>query len=125
MDKCTGCAQLREKGEEPVCVKNCSGRALHFGDINDPESEVSRILAENEGHVYTLKDDNGNHPSGRFILKKQNWIDMLPFEFEEALRNGIYEEPESEMAHKIFEDHFKKAKVMHTEMNEKKEAKEG
>ena len=125
MDKCTGCAQLREKGEEPVCVKNCSGRALHFGDINDPESEVSRILAENEGHVYTLKDDNGNHPSGRFILKKQNWIDMLPFEFEEALRNGIYEEPESEMAHKIFEDHFKKAKVVHTEMNEKKEAKEG
>ena len=45
-------------------MKNCSGRALHFGDINDPESEVSRILAENEGHVYTLKDDNENHPSG-------------------------------------------------------------
>ena len=58
-------------------------------------------------------------------MKKQNWIDMLPFEFEEALRNGIYEEPESEMAHKIFEDHFKKAKVAHTEINEKKEAKEG
>ena len=71
-----------------------------------------------------MKDDNGNYPSGRFILKKQNWIDMLPFEFEEALRNGIYEEPESEMAHKIFEDHFKKAKVIRTEINEKKEAKE-
>ena len=49
---------------------------------------------------------------------------MLPFEFEEALRNGIYEEPESEMTHKIFEDHFKKAKVIRTEINEKKEAKE-
>ena len=49
---------------------------------------------------------------------------MLPFEVEEALRNGIYEEPESEMAHRIFEDHFKKAKVVRTEMNEEKGAKE-
>ena len=72
MDKCTGCVQLRDEGKEPACVRNCAGRALHFGDINDPESEVSKLLAANEGHVYTLKDDNGNHPSGRFILKNQN-----------------------------------------------------
>ena len=105
-----------------ACVRNCAGRALHFGDINDPESEVSKLLAANEGHVYTLKDDNGNHPSGRFILKNQKWIDMLPFEFEEALHNGMYEEPESELAHRIFEDHLKKANVVRTEMNEEKEA---
>lgn len=92
MDKCTLCEQQREKGEDPVCVKNCSGRALHYGDINDPESEVSRLLKENEGHIYTLQDTNGNHPSGRFILKKQKWIDMLPFEFEEALRQGLDKE---------------------------------
>ena len=122
MDKCTGCVQLRDEGKEPACVRNCAGRALHFGDINDPESEVSKLLAANEGHVYTLKDDNGNHPSGRFILKNQKWIDMLPFEFEEALHNGMYEEPESELAHRIFEDHLKKANVVRTEMNEEKEA---
>ena len=122
MDKCTGCVQLRDEGEEPACVRNCAGRALHFGDIKDPESEVSKLLAANEGHVYTLKDDNGNHPSGRFILKNQKWIDMLPFEFEEALHNGMYEEPESELAHRIFEDHLKKANVVRTEMNEEKEA---
>ena len=122
MDKCTGCVQLRDEGKEPACVRNCAGRALHFGDINDPESEVSKLLAANEGHVYTLKDDNGNHPSGRVILKNQKWIDMLPFEFEEALHNGMYEEPESELAHRIFEDHLKKANVVRTEMNKEKEA---
>ncbi len=91
MDKCTICAELREEGSTPACVWNCAGGALHYGDINDPESEVSKLIAANEGHVYTLKDENGNKPSGRFILKKYKWIDMLPFEFEEALREGRYD----------------------------------
>ena len=92
MDKCTLCAELREEGKQPACVWNCVGGALHFGDINDPDSEVSRLIRENEGHVYTLKDENGNKPSGRFILKKNEWIDILPFEFEEAMKEGlIYE----------------------------------
>ena len=90
-DKCTICDQLREAGETPACVKNCPGGALHYGDIFDPESEVGKLLAENAGHVYTMKDDGGNRPSGRFILKNEQWIDMLPFEFEEALREGRYD----------------------------------
>jgi Fe-S-cluster-containing dehydrogenase component len=109
MDKCTICVQRRDRGAMPACVRNCAGRALHYGDINDPESEVSKLLAQNKGHVYTLKDEKGNHPSGRFILKNAKWIDMLPFEFEEALMNGIFEEPESEFAHKIFEDQREKS----------------
>ena len=92
MDKCDLCSQLREKDETPACVWNCPGGALHYGDINDPESEVAKLLADNEGHVYTLKDENGNKPSGRFILKQHKWIDMLPFEFEQALKEGRYEE---------------------------------
>ena len=91
MDKCNLCAELREEGGTPACVWNCAGGALHYGDINDPESEVSKILAANEGNVYTLKDENGNKPSGRFILKQFKWIDMLPFEFEEKLRGGQIE----------------------------------
>ena len=90
-DKCTVCDRQREAGETPACVKNCPGGALHYGDILDPESEVGRLLSANEGHVYTLKDEDGCRPSGRFILKKEKWIDMLPFEFEEALREGRYD----------------------------------
>ena len=46
MDKCNICAQLRAVGETPACVRNCPGRALHVGDINDPDSEVSRLLRD-------------------------------------------------------------------------------
>ena len=84
MDKCTICSEAREKGEDPACVKNCSGRALHFGDINDPKSEVSRLIEEaGEGHVFSLKDFD-NHPSTRYILKNMEWQDILPQEIDEV-----------------------------------------
>ncbi len=80
-DKCNICASRREKGEEPACVRNCAGNALMYGDVNDPKSMVSKAIAAAEGHVYALKDF-GNKPSGRFILRNADWIDVLPHEFE-------------------------------------------
>lgn len=94
MDKCTICAQLREEGEDPACVKNCSGKALHYGDINDPDSEVSRLLREaGEENVYRLRDF-GNGPSTRYILKNAQWQDILPPELDEVSfgRGGRYYE---------------------------------
>lgn len=32
----------------PACVNSCIGDALHFGDLDDPTSNVARLLAENE-----------------------------------------------------------------------------
>lgn len=82
MDKCTICSESRAEGEEPACVRNCSGRALHYGDINDPNSAVSRLLREaGEGNVYTLKDF-GNGPSTRYILKNAEWQDIMPQEMD-------------------------------------------
>ncbi|MCQ2530533.1 MAG: 4Fe-4S dicluster domain-containing protein [Lachnospiraceae bacterium] len=75
MDKCIICSHLREKDEKPACVSLCPGNAIYFGDVNDPESEVSKLLAANEGHVYSLNNDAGTNPSGRFILRKDEWID--------------------------------------------------
>ena len=84
MDKCTLCSEARERGEEPACVRNCSGRALHFGDINDPDSEVSRLLKEaGEEHVVRLHD-YGNGPSTRYILKNAQWQDIMPQEIDEV-----------------------------------------
>ena len=78
MDKCNICEQLRSEGETPACVKNCAGRALHVGDINDPDSEVSKLLREaGEENIHTLRDF-GNKPGVRYILRKDKWIDVLP-----------------------------------------------
>ena len=91
-DKCTLCMERRKEGLTPACVQNCAGDALHVGDIDDPESEVSKLLAANEGYVYTLPDKEGNGPSNRYILKNDRWIDVMPYEFEKMLKEGTWNE---------------------------------
>ena len=82
MDKCTLCVQRRADGEAPACTLTCSGKALHWGDVNDPDSEVSKLLREaGEEHVYALRDF-GNHPSARYILRRDEWRDLLPQELQ-------------------------------------------
>jgi tetrathionate reductase subunit B len=44
VDKCTGCIQRVEVGQQPACVATCLGGARMFGDLNDPTSEVSVAL---------------------------------------------------------------------------------
>lgn len=44
VDKCNGCIQRVERGLQPACVATCVGGSRLFGDLNDPESEVSKAL---------------------------------------------------------------------------------
>ena len=77
-DKCDLCAAKTDKGEAPACVKNCSAGALFFGDINDSESEVSKLLSRTaDEHIHTLRD-YGNAPRVRYILRRGTWHDILP-----------------------------------------------
>jgi Fe-S-cluster-containing dehydrogenase component len=56
--KCTMCAHLLDAGEsEPRCVEACPSGALTFGDMDDPDSKISRLLAS--GDFGPLNDEYG------------------------------------------------------------------
>ncbi|MCU0256109.1 MAG: 4Fe-4S dicluster domain-containing protein [Vicinamibacterales bacterium] len=59
-DKCTFCIHRVEQGELPACVAVCPTHAMHFGDLDDPQSEVSRLIATRRHFV--LKPDAGTQP---------------------------------------------------------------
>jgi len=59
-DKCTFCIHRVEKGMNPACVSVCPTHCMHFGDLEDANSEVSRLLNERRGH--TLLDSAGTKP---------------------------------------------------------------
>ena len=59
--KCTMCAHLIDQGwKEPRCVEACPTGALVFGDLDDPKSEISIIMAEGKTEAlhpeYNLKE---------------------------------------------------------------------
>ncbi|MBE6466487.1 4Fe-4S dicluster domain-containing protein [Denitrobacterium detoxificans] len=70
VEKCTLCPQLTSQGKPPKCVRNCSVRCRYYGDLDDPESEVSKLLASRAEDVHHLKDF-GNKPSSFYILQKK------------------------------------------------------
>lgn len=49
--KCTLCAHRLEQGKTPRCVQVCPSGALIFGDLDDPKSEVYRILTSGKTEV--------------------------------------------------------------------------
>ncbi len=65
VDKCTFCYHRTSNGLLPACVSTCVTRARYFGDLNDPESDISKKIAElgSEG----LYPDLGLNPSVTYV----------------------------------------------------------
>lgn len=71
MKKCTLCVDriynenLDESERVPACVQACPTRARHFGDLGDPESDVSKLVAERGG--VALMPELGYQPVNRYL----------------------------------------------------------
>ncbi len=60
MEKCHFCIQRTREGRYPACVEVCPTGSRKFGNILDPDSEVSYILKNKR--VFVLKEELGTHP---------------------------------------------------------------
>jgi len=54
-----------DENATPICVWNCIGETLHFGDLNDPDSNVSILIRDNP-HIQ-LNQSSGNDPAVYYI----------------------------------------------------------
>jgi DMSO reductase iron-sulfur subunit len=61
VQKCTLCQHRIDRGLEPFCVVCCEGEAIFFGDLNDPESNISKLIAQKS--AYVLKPEAGTAPA--------------------------------------------------------------
>jgi len=83
MEKCTFCVQriraaeldakaetreLKDGDVKPACVQSCSARALVFGDLNDPDSEMSRLSRSPRGSK--LLEDLGTLPKVTYLSRQ-------------------------------------------------------
>ncbi len=65
VEKCEFCAHLLDQGERPACVEAAEG-VLYFGDLNDPESEVRKVLRDRYSLV--RKPKLGTEPQVYYLI---------------------------------------------------------
>jgi len=71
-EKCTFCVhRIRNGNPVPRCVEVCPTRARHFGDFNDPDSEVSRLLKTER--TLRIRENLGTFPKLYYFTRGVKW----------------------------------------------------
>ncbi len=66
VEKCTFCVDRLALGQPPACVEICPEKALIFGDINTPDSEIREILKTR--HSIRRKPSLGTNPQVYYLV---------------------------------------------------------
>ncbi len=65
VQKCDFCLHRVDAGLQPACVEACPAKARIFGDLNDPESQIAKLIANSP--VARIKPDMGTNPQVYYI----------------------------------------------------------
>ena len=84
-DKCTFCAHRLEAGLLPACVESCVGGARIIGDLKDPRSTLSRILAAHRDDIKVLKPENNTRPHVFYLGLDEAFVSPLQGRAQPAL----------------------------------------
>ena len=66
-EKCRFCAEYVTQGENPPCASTCMNEVRVFGDLDDPRSRISELMAKRD--VYTLAPEKGTRPRVYYVKK--------------------------------------------------------
>ncbi len=105
--KCHNCTHRVDEGMEPACVSTCPSDALIFGDLNDPDSKVSRMktVLEGEGALEQLRKEKGTEPRTWYATDENHrvkeWESKIPGEGQSYHPDAysVYEWQESTPPH--------------------------
>ncbi|MCC6272633.1 MAG: TAT-variant-translocated molybdopterin oxidoreductase [Deltaproteobacteria bacterium] len=85
MEKCSMCVQRIQEGKlkaknegrkledgeiQMACQQSCPGKAIVFGDLNDPESEISKLLKDER--YYAVLEELNVQPAVGYLTKVRN-----------------------------------------------------
>ncbi|RKZ40129.1 MAG: 4Fe-4S dicluster domain-containing protein [Gammaproteobacteria bacterium] len=91
ISKCTFCQPRIDEGLAPACVQTCVGRALVFGDKNDPNSEVSRLLEEKTWVKLTTDEVNVGPNHYYYTAGEALPDEVMPKQYDRHLSGKVME----------------------------------
>ena len=87
--KCNFCAHRIDRQQEPACVVVCPTHSIWVGDLDDPKSGISRLIAERPTQVRS--PEQNTHPNVFYLGADRVALDPLEAPVEETY---IYSTPD-------------------------------